>query len=323
MAADVLFYRLYRLRRLILVAALPPALAAGAVAAVKGPAALVLLVPAVGVPLAHALRYPNAWTETLAVSLAMSVLLPLAGTIGGAVGLPGLALRLAGLGALGVVLFLLASRAVPALLRRGRARRITAHARRRTALPLDAAREAVTLHPGREDGKVSCGQADADGTFPVTIRHRMPALAVGEEAGFDVLLYAQVLESTDTVHEVMSVEAGPVAPTPGPGGPDAQGGERADAQDDEPAPEVCFVRHVFTPGARGTLVEVAETGAEMTPFLAFGFWLQDGMADRLTDEIDRAEGRPPRANRFAGQDQLVVDLARGVAGGPRAQTPAE
>ena len=323
MAADVLFYRLYRLRRLILVAALPPALAIGAVAAVTGPAALVLLVLAVGVPLAHVLRYPNAWTETLAVSLVMSVLLPLAGTIGGDVGLPGLALRLAGLGALGGVLFLLASWAVPALLCRGRAREVTARARRRTALPADAAKAAVTLHPGREDGKVSCGQADADGTFPVTIRHRMPGLAAGEEAGFDVLLYAQVLESNETVHEVMSVEAGPVAPMAGPGGPAADGAKREDAQDDEPAPEVCFVRHVFTPGARGTVVEVAETGAEMTPFLAFGFWLQDGMADWLTDEIDRAEGRPPRANRFAGQDQLVVDLVRVVAGGRRAQTPAE
>ena len=324
MTADVLLYRLYRLRRLILVAVLPPALVVVAVASAKGPAALVLLALAVGVPLAHALRYPNVWFETLSVSLVLSVLLALAGAIGPDVGILGLALRLIGLFLLGAVLFLAAVALLPALLAAGPPRPITARARRRTRLSPAEAKARITLHPSREDDRVSCGAPDADGTFAVSIRHSVPSLTGSEPEPLEILLFAQVLTSTDSVHEVMSVTAG-AQPPAGPCGQadsgDGQGGKN-DALDDDAPPEITVTRHVFTPGRRGTLVELAETGPGMTRFLALGFWLQDCLADHLTDEIDRAEGRAPRANRFAPQDQLVADLARALVG-PQPVQPAE
>jgi hypothetical protein len=47
---------------------------------------------------------------------------------------------------------------------------------------------------------------------------------------------------------------------------------------------------------------------------AAGLWLQDFVADVLTDEIERVEGRPQRANRCAGQDRLLADLRHAFAG---------
>ena len=72
-----------------------------------------------------------------------------------------------------------------------------------------------------------------------------------------------------------------------------------------------------------TNVEIAEYGVPMSAGYAICFWLQDYIADYLTDEVDRAEGRPPRANRFQSQDQLVFDIARLFVRKPGGTEPAE
>ena len=326
MGIDVFAYRVYRLRRLIAVAVAPPVLVVAAIAALKGPAALVLLALAVGAPLAHALRYPNAWIETLTVSLTVTALLALAGTIGPDLGLWALALRLAGLLALGVALFLAIGAVLPMLLLGGPERPVQARARRRSRLAPAALKAAITLYPGRDDPRVRCSAADADGAFAVCIRHEMPALDPGAPDTAEIRLFAQVLRSTPECHEVMSVEddglAEPEAFDPGAEVGDVLGGAGLSGQT-EAEPAITITRHSFAPRRRGTRVEVSERGAVMPRGLALGFWLQDYMADHLTDEIDRAEGRRPRANRAAPHEQLIVDLARPLIQRRPARHPAE
>jgi hypothetical protein len=326
MGIDVFAYRLYRLRRLIAVAVAFPVLVVLAIAALKGPAAFVLLVLAVGAPLAHALRYPNAWTETLAVSFTMAVLLALAGTIGPGLGLVGLALRLGGLVLLGLVLLMAMGALLPRLLLGGPQQPVQARARRRSRLSPEALKAAITLYPGREDPRASCSDADEDGAFAVCIRPEMPALDPAARATAEIRLFAQVLTSTPERHEVMSVEDDGRAEAedvdPGEEVEDAFGGAGPD-QAAEAEPEITITRHDFVRLRRGTRVEVSERGAVMPRGLALGFWLQDYMADHLTDEIDRAEGRRPRANRAAPHEQLSVDLARPLTRRRTARHPAE
>jgi len=320
MAATVLLYRVFRLRRLILAAALLPALVVLALTAAKGPFALVLLAPALGAPALHALRFPNAWTETLAVSLVVSVLLALAGTIGAGLDLGALALRLSGIAALGMALFVVAGPAISALMARGPARQATERARRRTRLSPDEAKARITLRPGREDSRTSCGPADADGVFPVTIRHRVPNPSGGGERAADVLLFAEVIASPEGAHEVMWVEAGPADPAAAPLAEMSGAGE---GEEEETPPAVSVTRHAFRAGRRGTVVEMVETGGALPAGEAFGAWLSDAAADRLTDEIDRAEGRAERANRFATRERMLSGRVRPFARRRAAATPAE
>jgi hypothetical protein len=187
-------------------------------------------------------------------------------------------------------------------------------ARRRSRLAPDALKAAITLYPGRSDARVTCGAADEDGAFPVTIRHTIADLSPDGSAPFDVLLYAQVLESAPDHHEVMSIEAGRSGEDEAEA-LDAQLREMMEEAGMEPEPKpdpvISVTRHQFRPARRGgTVVEIAERGGSLPRGLALGFWLQDYMADYLTDEVDRAEGRAPRANRFGPQDHLIVDLGR-------------
>lgn len=314
MSLRVLGYRAYRLRRLILLAIVPPALVVLALAAMKGPGAFVFLVLAVGLPLLHALRYPTAWTETLVVSGVLAVLLALAGTIGPDVGLPGLALRLVGLGLLGFALFLAGTVIAAGLLERGTPRAVLTKASRRSRLPLEEIKPRITLWPGRKDARTTCGAADAEGAFLVTLHHKMSDLSEQGYQDFDIELYAQILEDTETAHEVMSVAVR---------APDLLETEEDEAAPAEkPAPLIAVTRYEFRPLARGTRVTLAERGVDMTPLMALGYWLQDYHADYLTDEIDRAEGRRPRANRSTAQEQMVVDIGRWFAG-LSPQHPAE
>lgn len=329
MGIDVFAYRIYRLRRLLGVAVALPVLVVAGIAALKGPAAVVLLVLAVGAPLAHVLRYPNAWMETLTVSLTVAVLLALAGTIiGPDLGLDGLALRLAGLVALGFVLLLALGAVLPMLLLGGTERPVQAWARRRSRLTPEALKSAITLYPGRDDPRVTCSPADADGAFAVSIRHEMPARDPSAPATAEIRLFAQVLSSTPERHEVMSVEDDGLSEVEA-FDPDEEFGDVLDdaglgqETETETEPAITVTRHSFVPLRRGTRVEVCERGAVMPRGLALGFWLQDYMADHLTDEIDRAEGRRPRANRAAPHEQLIVGLARPLMRRRPSRHPAE
>ncbi len=311
MTLTLLTYRLFRLRRLIVLSILPPVAVVLVLAALKGPAALVFLVFAIGAPLAHILRFPNSWLESVAISLTTAILLGVAGTIGPDVGLVGLAFRIFWLAILGIVLFFILSTRVPEWFDFGEAKAFTARTSRFTKLDAETVKKAITLYPGRTDDKVVCGEPDSDGVFPITFKHQMQVMDLGFEVdtadaeemniaadgSFDLELFGVVVKSTPELHELISIM------------PDSE--------------ETTMTRFHFKPKRRGTKVTMEERGIPMSRGYAFGFWLQDYIADYLTDEVDRAEGRTPRANRFQSQDQLIVSMAEAffaIFKGPR---PAE
>lgn len=75
MTLDILFYRLYRLRRTIVLGLLPTLATIWVVNIYTGQTFPILTTLALLVPVAHAVRYPNCWTETLTASLVLSVCL--------------------------------------------------------------------------------------------------------------------------------------------------------------------------------------------------------------------------------------------------------
>ena len=299
-----LMYRLFRLRRLYLAAMILPALAVVLVSLFKGPIAFVFLIFAILLPLLHVIRYPNACTETLAVSATLTLLIGVAGTIGPDVGLLGLALRILGLAVLGFIGFFASSTLIPFALDLGPAKPVFAKARRSSALAAAELRKAITLYPGRIDDRVECGAADEKGVFPITLKHQAPSLEFLDdpesevvEEDFHIELFGVVLSSTDDSHEVVCMQ--------------------------DESEDTTTTKYTFVSRKNGTTVEIAEYGAPMSPGYAFCFWLQDYIADYLTDEVDRAEGHASRANRFHSQDQLLFDLARLFVGKPGGTEPAE
>lgn len=300
----MLIYRLYRLRRLYLAAMVLPVLTVVLISLFKGPIAFVFLPFAILLPVLHALRYPTAGTETLAVSATLTLLVGVAGTIGPDLGIVGLAFRVLGLGVLGLIGFLAFSTLIPFALDVGPAKPLFAKARRHSSLTPDAVRKAITLYPGRIDDRVECGAADENGVFPITLKHKAPSLDFLEdpesedvEEAFHIELFGVVLSSSDESHEVVCMQ--------------------------DESEDTTTTKYTFTPTKKGTTVEIAEYGVPMSAGYAFCFWLQDYIADYLTDEVDRAEGRPPRANRFQSQDQLVFDIARLFVRKPGGTEPAE
>ncbi|MEL7344741.1 MAG: hypothetical protein AAFN59_07760 [Pseudomonadota bacterium] len=308
----VLFYRLFRLRRLIGVSILLPLLIIGAIAALKGPAAVAFVPFAVLVPLAHVLRYPTSWMETLAVSCTLSVLLALAGMIGADVSIAGLVVRMIGLAVLGFGLFMMFVTLVPNVTEVGAAKPITIRARRTSTLDAETLKAKIALYPGRVDDKVICGPAGDDGVFEITYKHRMDGflefagdngdvtdkdlksmgfsraqfdeMTATDPNAFDITFNAVVVASTPQTHDIIAIE---------PQGSDTTA-----------------TRYSFESKKNGTIITMQERTPPMAGGMRFGFWLQDYIADFLTDEVDRAEGRAPRANRFSDQSQLIVDIAR-------------
>ena len=293
MTANVLLYRLWRLRRLIAVAILPP-LMVTALSLPAGHAAPGLFVAlSVLVPLAHVLAYPKDWAETMTVSLVLAFTLWLASGIDPDAGLLSVALRTIGLSALALVLFLFTIMPMGLILALGPMResghvRATGHSR----LPTAELKSAITLYPGRKDARTTCGPADADGVFAVETRHefaRVDGVCTGEpDDTFDadgtmaVRFSASVVSTGEDHHEVITFE--------------------------EPGGAIEASRHAFEATGSGTRVTVEETTAGLTGGMALGFWLQDYLADHLTDEIDAAEGRAPRANRAFPQTSLFIDI---------------
>lgn len=326
-------YRIYRLRRLALVASLPPVLVVLGVGALKGPAALALLPLALGAPIAHLIRYPTAWMETVVVSLITSIVVALAGTIGADVNLVGLVLRIVALALMAFVLFLGLSSVLPGWLIAGEPRPHVAQTRKWSRLPPGELKAAITLYPGRQDERVTCSAPDEDGAFAVTVHQQVAGICDDMPEAFDIEMFAQVLTSTQSEHEVMCVEAEDTDEAIEEAF--AEAGEEMDdelrealaamrEEAENTPPAVAVSRHTFHAARRGgTVVEVAETSTVMSRGMAFGFWVQDYYADHLTDEIDRAEGRPARSNRSSPQAQMIVDLARLFVRNRTPEAPAE
>lgn len=301
MDIDRLIYRVHRLRRLVVATSVAPVVLA--FVAFGGSDALggLLLVVLALAPLAHALIYPNAWMETVVVSLTVTSVLAFAAFF-----LTDPALEIgvfgwAALGAFGVFQFLVGMSIVPKLLLRGPRLLRENGATGWSLLDADALRRVITVYPGRNDCVATCGEVDDKGRFAVTL-HMQHITASDDkpidlgadnvraefgEAGdvaLEMDLLAEIARSDESVHEVVF------------------------GSEEEAKPTVS--RHTFETENGGTRVTVSEYGTTLAPGLVAGMFLQDYMADYLTSEIDRAEGRPARANRAEPVNQLVVDIAR-------------
>ncbi|KIT15822.1 hypothetical protein [Jannaschia aquimarina] len=285
MALRVLLYRLYRLRRLVLSAITLPLLLAIVIAGFAGGWTYGLL-PLALLPAAHALRYPHEWSETLMVSaVLMAVIYPL-GIVGTFLGPFGLIVLFCVALAGGVALFAWLTQIVPEWLNEGPAEAVTLEARTRSRLSVATLRERVLLRPGRRDARITCGAADAGGKFSVTCT--FPPMRRG---GFE--LQAAALRFRARREE------------------DAGGWDEVRTVSDD-GKDVSALRLRFRKTVLGTLIEAEEVTEPVTRGHAIGLWLVDGLADLLTDELDRAAGRPVRSIRFTVPDSLVSEIQRFV-----------
>jgi hypothetical protein len=285
MTADVLIYRLYRLRRLIVAAVLPPLLVVLVIATVKPALALVLLPVAILGPLANVVFYPRVTGENLTVSLALALCLALVATIGPDIGIFGIILRLLGLVVLFALVLTLLSGRISGWLSGGEAQSIVVRAKARSKLAAEELRAGLCYFPGRSDPAVQCGPLDQKRQFAVVKKLLMPiGSAKFAGATMDIELTAAIVEQTPTSHEV-SVRL----------------------QDAEPDDPWNTMRHEFEPLRRGTKVTYQET-AIVSSREAWSMWLLDYHADYLAADIERAEGRSPRANYSFNTRLLLVDL---------------
>ena len=297
---DILIYRLFRLRRTIVLGMVPSLATLCAITLYTGATDPILLILAIFLPMAHAVSYPNNWTETLAVSLALAVCLALASTMTPGIALDALLLRIAALVFLFFVLFFVLVGPLATLPTLGERTESTVRASLQTHMPADKIRETLTYYPGRNDRKVICGEADADGRFPVTMRLMFDVLTFEEDKIDD-----KAEEKEDfaiSLDGVMECHGHAVINSTGPDH------HEVFFFDDE-AGSVTVSKYTFEETGAGTRVVLEEAGTPLTQGERFGMWVSDYLADYLTDCIDDAAGRPARANRAFAHSLFVVDLA--------------
>ncbi len=303
MTLDILTYRMMRLWRVVILGVSLPLATVWLASAYHNHSFPLLTLLAVLVPTAHVLRYPGNWQETVTVSFVLSVCLVLASTMGPELSTGQVVSRTFWLLVLALILFFVLTVPASMLLMAGPVRNVRAVAKRRSTLDAVTLKREITHYPGRVDERKICGEADENGLFPVTLQMEfqtvdyviegceMDDTSDDEDIDEDDVSYpdfhALVHSSSPDRHEIITYVG-----------------------DGVESDEVGAVTHSFKDlGKRGTEVTVEETGHSLPLAQYFGFWLTDFMADHLTDEIDRAEGRPRRANRAFVHNQLVVDLA--------------
>lgn len=295
---DILIYRLFRLRRTIVLGMVPSLATVCAITLHTGETDPILLILAIFLPMAHAVSYPNNWTETVTVSLSLSVCLALASTMPPDIALDALVLRIAGLVFLFFVLFFVLVSPFATLPTLGARTDTTVRATLQTHMPADKIRKTLTYFPGRNDRKVICGAADADGKFPVTMRLM-----------FDVLTFEDE-DAEDDSMEDFGISREGIMECHGHAIINSTGADHHEVFFfDEETGSVTVSKYTFEETGAGTRVVLEEAGTPLTRGERFGMWVSDYLADYLTDCIDDAEGRPARANRAFAHSQFVVDLA--------------
>lgn len=290
-------YRLWRLRRLIVVAALPPLILMAVLGALELPHSLFgtaagqgVMVAWLGLVCLHVLRFPNGWMETLALSLTVCILVLSEPVLPGLLFGPVLSWgEMALLGAAyllgGFAILMMMTLVVCGLVGGTTDREVVNVVRRVVPLPRAALFDALALAPDQHTGRKSTGPADEEGFFDVSIRHSCPDRQTFENAPFDVTFRAQVVPSEDGTHQAVIREG--------------------NGQD--MLVSVTSLR--LTPAARGTLVEIAETCNRYNRMMILGFWMQDMMEDYLTDVVDFLRDRPARSVRAASHDTLMTSVA--------------
>ncbi|KMW57850.1 hypothetical protein AIOL_002818 [Candidatus Rhodobacter oscarellae] len=322
MSLDVLFYRIFRNRRMIVLGVLLPVLVVCLANSMSDHSHPILMGLAILIPAAHAIRYPNVAGETINVSLTLSVCLALAATISPELSLAAVLSRVFWLFVAAFLVFMALTIFMPFLYLFGAETPVATRTVATSKLDPAALRNAITYYPGREDARVTCGPADEKGIFDVETRLLVDKMDFGcdvtdedqpqedEDIGPEdarifndmregllrTQMKAMVFSSSDEHHEVFVI---------------AGEGE-----------EVIAVRHEFQALKRGgTKVIYQEQGDVVPRQMLLSMWLSDYVADYLTDEIDRAEGRSSRANRAFANSQMIVDIARLMMPGRRGGGP--
>lgn len=293
---DQMIYRLMRLRRLIAVAVSIPLLVLMAVSladpsVISAGQATVAAMGLALVVVAHVVLFPNVTIESLALSVALTVLVllmplmqqlslwaPVKQQSGALALLIGFAMALTG------VLVVLLQIALGALAYGGPVVRRVLHLRQ--ALPCSARRafQQLALRPEARRGRILTGPADDNGFFEV-------AVATADADGMDdcVTVDAKVLDSTAERHDVMLLS-------------------RTGA--------VTVTSLGFEDAADGCIVDVRDMPGDFTLGMYVLFWLTDQQADNLTEMTDGLLGHEPRANGLAHHRSLVA--AAGAILSPRA-----
>jgi len=299
-------YRLYRLRRLVIVAMLIPmpfiALAIWTGVSVGWWLAAVWI----AFVLIHSVRFPNAWIDQLAMSIGLAILLILAPAFG-FIGLgPIIGYPLAMIAWFVIWMSLIGQitrlDGVPF-------RREKFVLRRRSKLSPAEMRAAFFLRPNAQVGFHLCHEADENGVFMVepqgisTIGFQLgddfatdqtddqsdsECAALSQDFTPDFNFFATILESDETHQETVVL---------------------TNATDDESEANVTSMIETITPAKNGAIYEKREYYDKFTLLAGLGFWLQDYNADHFTATIDHVSGKPARALRSAPKDSLLTLLA--------------
>ena len=206
-------------------------------------------------------------------------------------------IRLFALVFLAFLLFFIAIGPISMLCTRGPVSSGPVRAERRSMLPADAVRKTLTYYPGRSDDKVVCGEPDAEGRFPVTLRLAFDPLTCQDDSVPEMEAAGIRPDGIMECHGHAVIHST---------GPDHHEVFYFDGDRDAVSVSTYSFEDL---GSQGTRVVLQEAGMPMTLGERFGMWVSDYLADYLTDCIDAAEGRRPRANRAFVHRQLVVDLA--------------
>ena len=296
----LLNYRLYRLRRLLVICVLPTLAALYWVAGDVANPELYAFAFVSFLPFLHALIYPSMWYETLSLSIGCVATILLAPLLSYDQTMTERWLWLALLMCFGLLTFCAVLWITSKVLMAGPSVRLTLRTSAVSSLDPASLKAGITMYPGRNDVRMSCGPADDSGLFAATVHTQKlapspvdveleaaPGTAwVESESGevhADMTFRCKIETSTSKEHHVI-LHMG-----------------------DDPNPGILVHRFEEVPG--GTRVEMIEHPQGVPFLLPIGMWLEDFFADYLFSEIERVEGRAPVSNRSRTVRQLSVDLA--------------
>jgi hypothetical protein len=282
-------YRLWRLRRLILVTVLLPLpgiliatlFGVGLRFGAGGGILLMLWFAAV---CALSIRFPNGWIDHFALGLPFGIitlLSPVASLFGlGPVG--GVAVAL-------IVMFvgwLWINAQLPLLLDEIPMGTSKNAFHVRTKVPAEVLREALFLRPGAQCGLHACGAAGPDGVFEVrSFGYQMLDEDFRPKDG-DISFQAKVLERDATTQITQFFLAG------------EDGGTSSTTYQE------------IKPKRKGCIYAKEEVHDHFSLLAAAGFWLNDVEADHFTATLDFIAKEPPRALKLMPQDSLLTWLAQ-------------
>ena len=293
-------YRVMRLRRLVAVAVMVPMLALIAMsllspAALPADLATMAVAGIAALVIGHVVLFPNVTLETLALSIAATLLVcampaimaaaawaPAAQQTGALVILIGFAFALAGF------LVLLLENLMAWMFYAGPAIKRVMTARIDLPCSPQVAFQQFTLRPDTRRGRILTGPADDNGFFDVAVAHAA-AEAMHPDHAAVVRVDAKVLESSPARHDVMLLTA--------------EGAVTVTSQSFAATPEGCTV-------------EVRDMPGDFTLGMYAIYWLTDQQADNLTEMSDPITGQTPRANGIAHQTSLMA--VAGAVLSPRA-----